>query len=129
MTDAGVIGEYLDLEKAKQKLMGITDGNRIIANVNSMGVLKNDPKTINNILTELSIQPIQEEQIYKLLSYGEEYLNSLKSKFTSVYIIVHKLRIIIHIKAPMYFDKFTLLFFSSTRNEYCSKLHSSTKIW
>ena len=93
MTDAGVIGEYLDLEKAKQKLMGITDGNRIIANVNSMGVLKNDPKTINNILTELSIQPIQEEQIYKLLSYGEEYLNSLKSKFTSVYIIVHKLRI------------------------------------
>ena len=88
MTDAGVIGEYLDLEKAKQKLISITDGNRIIANVNSMGELKHDPKQIKNILKELSIPSIQDEQIYKLLHFGEEYLHSLKSKFTSLSLLV-----------------------------------------
>ena len=94
LTDSGVVGEYLDLEKAKQKLMSIADGNRIIANVNTKGVLKNNPKIIENTLQELGIQPIQEDKMYKLLSFGEEYINSLKGKFTSVFSFVPKIRII-----------------------------------
>ena len=98
MTDSGVVGEYLDLEKAKQKLMSIADGNRIIANVNTKGVLKNNPKIIENTLQELGIQPIQEDKMYKLLSFGEEYIHSLKGKFTSVLSIVPKTRILFILK-------------------------------
>ena len=98
MTDSGVVGEYLDLERAKQKLMSIADGNRIIANVNTKGVLNNNLKTIENTLQELGIQPIQEDKMYKLLSFGEEYIKSLKGKFSSVFSIVPKIRIMTEVK-------------------------------
>ena len=80
VTDGGVVGEYPDLEMAKQKLLGINSGNRIIAEVNSLGELNTIPEKIANILTELNIAVIEQE-LHKLLSISEEYLQRLKSRF------------------------------------------------
>ena len=45
--DSGVIGAFCNLEKAKQALIGIDSGNRLIAEINIEGTLKRDPHVIS----------------------------------------------------------------------------------
>ena len=80
VSDAGVVGDYLDLEKAKQKLMSISDGNRIIAYADSLDQLSSDLKKIADILQDLSISPVAESVMYKLLNVAGEYLQNFQSK-------------------------------------------------
>ena len=47
VSDSGVKGQYNDLQDAKQELNGINNGNRMIAEVNSAGILNRDPHKIN----------------------------------------------------------------------------------
>ena len=44
--DSGVVGTYNDLEDAKQALMSINSGNRLIAEVDSNGNLLRDPHIV-----------------------------------------------------------------------------------
>ena len=81
VTENGVVGEFLDLVKAKQKISSINSGNKIIAEVNSKGELNTKPQKIDSVLKDLNLQAVEEEQIYKLLSFSEQYLQSLKSRF------------------------------------------------
>ena len=81
VSDSGVVGDYLDLEKAKQKLMSISDGNRIIANVDSLGQLSSDLKKIADVLQDLNISPVAEDRAFMLLSVAEDYLQNFQSKF------------------------------------------------
>ena len=80
VSDAGVVGDYLDLKKAKQKLMTISDGDRIIAYVDSLGQLSSELKKIADILQDLSISPVAESVMYKLLNVAGEYLQNFQSK-------------------------------------------------
>ena len=84
VTDKGVAGEYLDIEKAKQNLLSIDSGSRIIATVDSMGVLNTNSKYIDNILQHMNIPAVEGGQLYKLLNFGEEYLQSLESMHKSI---------------------------------------------
>ena len=79
MTDDGVVREYLDLEKAKQKISSINNGDRLIAEVNSLGELNTDLDKIAHTLKELNIE-VEEEQLYKLLNLCGEYLQRLRSR-------------------------------------------------
>ena len=81
VTENGVVGEFLDLVKAKQKISSINSGNKIIAEVNSKGELNTNPQKISNVLNDLNLQAVEEEQIYKLMTFSEQYLQSLKSRF------------------------------------------------
>ena len=47
ISDTGVEGRYNELDAAKQVLKGITDGNRLIAEVDSTGNLIRDPHIIS----------------------------------------------------------------------------------
>ena len=80
VTDQGVAGEYLDVEKAKQKLLSIDSGSRIIATVDSMGVLNTNSKHIDNILQDMNIPVVEGGQLYKLLNFVEEYLQRLEGR-------------------------------------------------
>ena len=75
-----MVGEFLDLQRAKQKISSINSGSRVIADVNSMGELNNDPEKIASIMNEQNIV-VEEKEIYKLLNLCEEYLQRLRSKF------------------------------------------------
>ena len=44
--DSGVIGAFCNLENAKQALIGIDTGNRLIAEINVEGTLKRDPHVV-----------------------------------------------------------------------------------
>ena len=79
VSDDGVVGEYLDLEKAKQKQLSINSGNKIIVEVNSMGAFNTDPEQMANFLKEPNFVA-QDDQIYKLLTFCEEYLQNFKGK-------------------------------------------------
>ena len=45
--DSGVVGIYNDLEEAKQVLLGINSGNRLVAEVDSNGNLLRDPHIVD----------------------------------------------------------------------------------
>ena len=45
--DSGVVGAYDDLEEAKQVLLGINSGNRLVAEVDSNGNLLRDPHIVD----------------------------------------------------------------------------------
>ena len=80
VTDKGVAGEYLDFEKAKQNLLSIVGGSKIIATVDSMGVLNTNSESIANTLQDMNIPAVEDDQLYKLLNFGEEYLQHLESR-------------------------------------------------
>ena len=81
VTDVGVAGEYLDVEKAKQKLLSIDSGSRIIATVDSMSVFNTNSKHIDNILQDMNIPAVEGGQLYKLMNFGEEYLRRLEGRY------------------------------------------------
>ena len=60
--------------------MTISDGDRIIAYVDSLGQLSSELKKIADILQDLSISPVAESVMYKLLNVAVEYLQSFQSK-------------------------------------------------
>ena len=61
--------------------MSISDGDRIIANADSLGQLSSDLKRISDVLQDLNISPVAEDRTFMLLSVAEDYLQNFQSKF------------------------------------------------
>ena len=60
--------------------MTISDGDGIIAYVDSLGQLSSELKKIYDILQDLSISPVAENVMYKLLNVAGEYLQNFQGK-------------------------------------------------
>ena len=121
--DDGVVGEYLDFETAKQKLLDINSDSRIIATSDSMGNLDTDSKKIANVLKEMNIEAVEEEKLYKLLNFGEEHLQSFRGMF-----IIFDIKILIAMIIMFTFIKIKLFhFYRPSRFRYCSEFHYPTK--
>jgi len=88
VTEKGVVGSYVDIEMAKEKMKGIKDGQRLIAEVNSENILQ---RTWTDVHYDVGGQHQTKSQgfnnfwwnwpeIVKLMNIAQKYLDNKSSE-------------------------------------------------
>lgn len=75
--------------------MTISDGDRIIAYVDSLGQLRSAMNKIADIIQDLGISLVAENVMYKLLNVAGEYLQNFRSKLKTKVCCVLSVRILL----------------------------------